>query len=275
MRKILLTAQEYLGLQFSYPGSMDLRVCQKNKPRSLQKLPPSPQVNSKGQIPRDGGSLKMWNHQTPSFLMKMRWTHVVTVVYLAWYGRCSGTVLRFQMWSFGWNVLQRLLFASFCISHLSMVEDCWRHPKDKVGNDTGTIPTSIVIWMMKMIGIWRLDSAKYRQRNAAGNVTISAVMVGPLVILCWQPHDWSCLSLLLEMWLKFSMQIFVHLLPVILSRQYTYLYTHSWETMKSVLSNGNWSLSFMTKVMVWFFVGDTDKVMTTFILVVFVLGWPE
>jgi hypothetical protein len=81
--EILLTAQEYLGFQFSHPGSMDLRVCQKNKPRSLQKLPPSPQVNSKGQIPRDGGSLKMWNHQTPSFLMKMRLTHVVTVVYLA------------------------------------------------------------------------------------------------------------------------------------------------------------------------------------------------
>ncbi len=163
-----------------------------------------------------------------------------------------------------------LAFAFLIYLWLKTFEDILRI---KLGM-TGTIPTSIVIWMMKMIGIWRLDSAKYRQRNAAGNVTISAVMVGPLVILCRQQHDWSCLSLLLELWLKFRMQIFVCLLPVILSRQYTYLYTHSWETMKSVLSNDSWS-SFMTKVMVWFFVGYTDKVMTTFILVVFVLGWPE
>jgi hypothetical protein len=78
-----------------------------------------------------------------------------------------------------------LAFAFLIYLWLKAIEDILRI---KLGV-TGTIPTSIVIWTMKMIGIWRLDSAKYRQRNAAGNVTISAVMVGPLVILCQQQHD--------------------------------------------------------------------------------------
>jgi hypothetical protein len=45
------------------------------------------------------------------------------------------------------------------------------------------------------------------------------------------------------------------------------IYTHPWELMKSLGSQGRVSWLFMLKVMVWHFVSDTHKVMTAFIFV--------
>jgi hypothetical protein len=41
--------------------------------------------------------------------------------------------------------------------------------------------------------------------------------------------------------------------------------------MKSARNNGNWSLPFMMKVLVWCFTSDACKVMTVLFLVMFVL----
>ncbi len=68
------------------------------------------------------------------------------------------------------------------------------------------------------------------------------------------------------MWQKLRMQIFCNGLPRFWADHHILIYyTHCWELMKSMCnSHGSSSLLFMIKkVMVWHFVSDSHKVMTT------------
>jgi hypothetical protein len=57
-------------------------------------------------------------------------------------------------------------------------------------------------------------------------------------------------------------------LPKIFGDSFILDYTYCQELMKPVVSNGRLSLLFNVKVMVWHFVSDAHKVMTTIILVI-------
>jgi hypothetical protein len=53
------------------------------------------------------------------------------------------------------------------------------------------------------------------------------------------------------------------------------IYTHCWELMNSVGSHGSLSLLFVMKVMVCHFVSDSHKIMTTLIVVLYLIAVVE
>jgi hypothetical protein len=54
--------------------------------------------------------------------------------------------------------------------------------------------------------------------------------------------------------------------PKFWADHYILIYTHCWELMKSVGTNGSLSLLFMMKVMVWHFVSNSHKVVTALVM---------
>jgi hypothetical protein len=79
-------------------------------------------------------------------------------------------------------------------------------------------------------------------------------------------HHESAFPLLPEMQKKLSMQIlYIKFGPKFWADYYTVICTHFISRLKSVGSNGSNSLPLMMKVMVWFFVSDTHKVIIALI----------